>query len=401
MDQLIKPRKFAKVIGIVTTIFFLAISFGLLVSGNTMAAVCFLPFVILGVALLVAYKRQYIQIKEHELIIGYVLKEARTIRYEEIRCLLVVPLSNKTDFVLVGKKYERLLVLDLMYENLEALFVAMEHHDIEILNLGEMVENGQNVTRYMSTLHTVARNYYQSVLNENETLETLTKGNNVSDYEGSRKILKIIGWVLIIADVVGFLIGGKTMVAVLTAVILVSYGLYLWYYPYIYMELTTKKGQEMALQMPFMGAAVAVLLSLFVTNVWGYDFADFVKYMFAIMAVLLIPFIVKSLRTDVPQSIWRKLSVVFATFMMAFTITMPVNYLLTFDKSIHETTMIIDKDIDTSGKTTDYYVYGMWRGEKTSFPVSSSEYDEIAIGDVQRICIKKSVLGFEYYNVHE
>ena len=191
------------------------------------------------------------------------------------------------------------------------------------------------------------------------------------------------------------------MVAVFTVVILVSYGIYLWYYPYIYMELTTKKGQALALQMPFMGAGIAVLLSLFVTNVWGYDFVMFVKYMVFFMAVLLLPFIVKSFRTEVPQSFGRKLSVVFATFMMAFTITMPINYLLTFDKSTHESTVIIDKDIDTSGKTTDYYVYGMWRGEKTEFPVTSSEYDEIEVGDAQRICIKKSLLGFEYYGVHE
>ena len=401
MDALIKPRRIAKIIGLVTTGFFLVIALGLFWAGEHVAAACFLPFVLLGVALLVAYKRQYVLIKEQALVIGYVLKETQQVRYEEIRCLLMVPLSNKVELVLVGKRYERLLELDMMYDNLDALFVAMERHDIDILDFGEMVESGQNVSKYLPALSVVARNYYQTVCNETETMEDLRKDRDAKDYEGTKRILKIIGWGLILADAVGFLIGGKTMVAVFTVVILVSYGIYLWYYPYIYMELTTKKGQALALQMPFMGAGIAVLLSLFVTNVWGYDFGVFVKYMVFFMAVLLLPFIVKSFRTEAPQSFGRKLSVVFATFMMAFTITMPINYLLTFDKSTHESTVIIDKDIDTSGKTTDYYVYGMWRGEKTEFPVTSSEYDEIEVGDAQRICIKKSLLGFEYYGVHE
>lgn len=401
MESLIKPRKIAKIIGLVTTAFFLVIVVGLFLAGERGAAICFGPFVLLGVALLVAYKRQYVLIKEKELVIGYVFRETRCVRYEDIRCLLMVPLSNKVELVLVGKKYERLLELDMMYDNLDALFVAMEKHDIDILDFGELVESGQNVSKYSTALNAVARNYYQTVCNENETMEALRKGGAMNGYEGAKRFLKITGWVLIIADVVAFLIGGKVMVGGYALVILVSYGLYLWYYPYIYMELTTKKGQEQALQMPFMGAGIAVLLSLLVTNSCGYDFSAFAKYMFFFMAVLVIPFIVKSFRTEVPQSFGRKLSVVFATFMMAFTLTMPINYLLTFDKSTHESIVVIDKDIDTSGKTTDYCVYGMWRGEKTEFPVSRSEYEAIAVGDSQRVCIKRSVLGFEYYTVHE
>ena len=62
MDALIKPRRIAKIIGLVTTGFFLVIALGLFWAGEHVAAACFLPFVLLGVALLVAYKRQYVLI---------------------------------------------------------------------------------------------------------------------------------------------------------------------------------------------------------------------------------------------------------------------------------------------------------------------------------------------------
>lgn len=230
MESLIKPRKIAKIIGLVTTAFFFVIVVGLLLAGERGAAICFGPFVLLGVALLVAYKRQYVLIKEKELVIGYVFRETRCVRYEDIRCLLMVPLSNKVELVLVGKKYERLLELDMMYDNLDALFVTMEKHDIEILDFGELVESGQNVSKYSTALNAVARNYYQTVCNENETMAALRKGGAMNGYEGAKRFLKITGWVLIIADVVAFLIGGKVMVGGYALVILVSYGLYLWYY---------------------------------------------------------------------------------------------------------------------------------------------------------------------------
>lgn len=47
-----------------------------------------------------------------------------------------------------------------------------------------------------------------------------------------------------------------------------------------------------------------------------------------ITALLALPFIIKSLKTDVPQKFGRKLSVVFAAFIIAFTISFPINFYL-------------------------------------------------------------------------
>ena len=74
--------------------------------------------------------------------------------------------------------------------------------------------------------------------------------------------------------------------------------------------------------------------------------------------LLSIPYIIRSAGAKAPQRLSRKLSVILAILVISFTATFPLNFLLTFDKSVHEAISVTDKDISTSGSTTDYYLYG-------------------------------------------
>lgn len=145
---------------------------------------------------------------------------------------------------------------------------------------------------------------------------------------------------------------------------------------------------------------IAMLLSLTLSQLWNYDFDSFMKSTVGITAILALVFIIKSLRVSVPQRLGRKLSVIFAAFIIAFSITFPVNFLLTVDKATHVATVITDKDI-SGGRTRDYYLYCMWNGSEERFNVSKKEYNETAIGDKKRICIRKSILGLEYCTIHK
>ena len=106
--------------------------------------------------------------------------------------------------------------------------------------------------------------------------------------------------------------------------------------------------------MPFLGAAIALLLNLATAKIFDYDFIDYLKITFLFNSYLFSSFIIKSLYARVPQRFGRKLSVIFAVLVFSFTITFPVNFLLTFGKSEHETIVITDKDVDTGNSLTDY-----------------------------------------------
>ena len=47
-----------------------------------------------------------------------------------------------------------------------------------------------------------------------------------------------LGWILIIADAVAFFIGGKTMLVIFIMVLMITYAVYIKYYPYIFIAVS-------------------------------------------------------------------------------------------------------------------------------------------------------------------
>ncbi len=93
--QVIGCPKFVKILGMITTLVFGLIFLATLISGYYIASICFLPFVFLGGALLLASKKQTIVIDKNTLTFNYVLKQSIEVRFTDIRCLLLIPLGNR------------------------------------------------------------------------------------------------------------------------------------------------------------------------------------------------------------------------------------------------------------------------------------------------------------------
>lgn len=400
--NVIKNAKFVKIIGIITTISFLILSIFFGITAGMIASICFLPFVALGLILIIGYEREKIIVEENSLTFCYILKKSRNIKYHDIRCLLLVPLNHRKQMVLVDKQYNRLNDVHYGLANLEILFEALAKNNIPIVDLGEMVEKKKDTAHYLNALNRIEKNYYKTIADETQIVESLSKGKNKLNITKTKKKLKIVGWILILSNAAAFFIGGKIMVFIYISILLTAYAIYIHYYPYIYIETSTKKGQETVLQMPFMGAIIAMLSSLSVSKIFNYDFGSLIKITGFLTVLLIIPFFVKTIRADLPQRLGRKLSVIFATLFLSFSITFPINFLLTFDKPEHETIIITNKDTNTKRHSgTDYSLYGNWNGKETKFYVSRSIYNSTSIGDVRRICIRKSALGLAYYTIHK
>ena len=84
MDNVIRLSKFVKNLGIVTTVLFLIIVLVTFVTGNMGVAICFMPFVFLGIALILAYKKQIIVVNEDEIVFSYLVKKTQHIKYNDI-----------------------------------------------------------------------------------------------------------------------------------------------------------------------------------------------------------------------------------------------------------------------------------------------------------------------------
>ena len=399
-DKVIRLSKFTKVLGIITVVIFMIPTTFLLFTGNIIAALCFFPFVLLGAALLLAYRKQVIILDDQELTFHYLLKNTQHIPYADIHCLLFIPLNNQMHMALISKTYERLISLDNMLVNLDPLFEILQQKNIQLIDFAELAEDEKQAALYGNTLTMIERNYYKSIDSENKTVDSMTKKKPHFHYKKTKKRLKILGWILFLTDVVAYIIGGKTMLVLSLAVIFITYSIYIIYYPYIYVDTISKKGQKQSLQLPFFAAAIAMLINLSLTQLYNYNFNASLQITAVTMLVLIGVFMIKSIRNPIPQRLTRKLSVICAIFIMAFSSTFTINFLLTFEPARHETTRVSDKSI-SSGKTRDYYLYGQWNGKEEQFSVPRSVYQESEIGDQKKVCIRRSMFGLEYYTVHE
>ena len=110
MDNVIRLSKFVKNLGIVTTVLFLIIVLVTFVTGNMGVAICFMPFVFLGIALILAYKKQIIVVNEDEIVFSYLVKKTQHIKYNDIRCILMIPLNGRTDVILIDKMYNGIVI---------------------------------------------------------------------------------------------------------------------------------------------------------------------------------------------------------------------------------------------------------------------------------------------------
>ena len=399
-DKVIRLSKFTKVLGIITVVIFMIPTGFLLFTGNIIAALCFFPFVLLGAALLLAYRKQVIILNDQELTFHYLLKNTQHIPYADIHCLLFIPLNNQMHMALISKTYERLISLDNMLVNLDPLFEILQQKNIQLIDFAELAEDEKQAALYGNALTMIERNYYKSIDSENKTVDSMTKKKPHFHYKKTKKRLKILGWILFLTDVVAYIIGGKTMLVLSLAVIFITYSIYIIYYPYIYVDTISKKGQKQSLQLPFFAAAIAMLINLSLTQLYNYDFNALLQITAVIMLILIGIFMIKSMRNSIAQRLTRKLSVICAIFIMAFSSTFTINFLLTFEPARHETIRVSDKSI-SSGKTRDYYLYGQWNGKEEQFSVPRSVYQESEIGDQKRVCIRRSMFGLEYYTVHE
>lgn len=220
-------------------------------------------------------------------------------------------------------------------------------------------------------------------------------------HEGEQERLKIAGWILLLEIVAVLLMDGKWMLVFLVSVPLEIYAIYLRYYPELYMEATTQKGLSFPKHM-MMALCIAELICMIFLEAFYIRFGALLKTTLCITAILAVPYMIRSAMIKEPQSRARKASVILAVLALSFSIGMPLNVLLTFDKPVHETIYVAGKYTGGSYRRgISRTIYGYRNGEKIYVDVSKDTYQRTSVGDRKRLCIRRSALGLEYYTIHD
>ena len=168
--------------------------------------------------------------------------------------------SNKTECVLLNREYNRLLVLEESLSNIEMLWDAFAEKNIPLVDFGRLVEEKKDVSPYLNALGRIERNYYSSMLSEIETVENLSKEEPGIDITKTRRKMRWLAAILLLADVAALILEAKPMACIASLVLLVPYGVYIHYYPHIYVEDKIEQGQAKMIKLPISGPVFAIFL---------------------------------------------------------------------------------------------------------------------------------------------
>ena len=221
-----------------------------------------------------------------------------------------------------------------------------------------------------------------------------------------KKKSKVIGYILLFAEIIAMLFMGlKIKICICILALLVTYGMYVRYYPYLYVLRRTGTGKEKTVQLPSVNAAnvAMAIYSLYVCmKLFNFDFRNLLVTTSLIWIFLTIPYLIKVVKSGERGRIKRKIAVICMTFAISSVIAVPLNYLITFDEPKTETVWITDKVESHSPQLGyDCRLFGNFHGEETSFNTVISLYEKTDIGDTRTVYIYRSVLGFEYNIIME
>lgn len=118
-------------------------------------------FALLGIFLLVSYFRVCVVLREEDFEFRKLFRKSRRVRYEEVACILRIPLSSKVSTVLVGKQYQRIEGIDGPLIDMEPLFEALVAHGVPKKDFREMYRNGEDVSMYYSAMKWIESSYYK------------------------------------------------------------------------------------------------------------------------------------------------------------------------------------------------------------------------------------------------
>lgn len=395
---ILKPYKFVKILSniLIGISVILIVAFWLLkVYGGLWIGFILL---LLGLLLNYSYKKEYISFGKQEILISKAFRKAQTCSYTQIKTFLIVPMTNQTQFVLAGKNGEQITTLDSAFSEIEKGIEILENHGTKIVDIAQLIDADQPINAYLPALTKIQRSNVLHMLEMQKSAEDIQRDSVSFDLGKTKKRLRILGIALCLAACIGFFIGGKTLFGTCIAVLLLVYGLYVKYYPYMYFESIRKKTQDYTLQIPFLAPIISMLILITPQRYFSFGLLPYFTFVLIAAFILYLPFLLKVKFHAIQTRTARMISVLLATIAIAYTASFPLNVLLTFDAPVHTNVTVTEKDEIKSSKHDSWYIYV---DDGTQFNVTEDEYQEIQKGDSMQICTRKSVFGFEYSTLHE
>lgn len=222
-----------------------------------------------------------------------------------------------------------------------------------------------------------------------------------SEIARQRKIIRILGILTTVLCFAAFILPLKWMFFTLLSIPLFYYCLYLWLFPKMILT-DTKNCDEYHIPFPVFSCAIASLILLNFIHRINMPMRTWMTFSLASAIILLIPYLIMLCIKRIKEHPLKLFSAACIFFLISMVMCHAINYITVFDSPKHDFVIVTEKHDSRSSKSgTNYYFRFVWHGDEQNMGVSKSLYESTDVGDVIKVCSRKSIFGVEFQILHK
>ena len=383
-------------VGLVFNGIFSVITYNLAMSKNdgVMLVVCTIMEIMVAAVLIygiIKYYRRKIILTNEGLEYIPTFARKKIYLYNEIG-FVQLDKMNDENYTIFSKEGKKIASFNNGYEGIEEAIVAFKGNGVEIRDK----ENGKIDNLILNTRNKIEKNREAEIkhIKRKDRLAQINK-----EKEMIRK-LNIAMWVI---SILALFLGTRIRSIVWSAELLFIWGLYIYLYPKMVVEVPTKTkdGREFHYEIPYASAIIALLM-LYNLPKLNYVNHDEIKFGLIYFLILFAIYMIMLKKRKIREKTSKMFTVTMAILLIIVCTTDHLNNALTFTPENHETVIALEKDTSRSAKgLRRYYADVVIDGKKENASISAAIYNSLEnLPEAVVKCNRKSIFGCEYYKIH-
>ena len=373
-------------VGLVFNGIFSVITYNLAMSKNdgVMLVVCTIMEIMVAAVLIygiIKYYRRKIILTNEGLEYIPTFARKKIYLYNEIGFVQLDKINDE-NYTIFSKEGKKIASFNNGYEGIEEAIVAFKGNGIEIRDK----ENGRIDNLILNTRNKIEKN-------REDEIKHIKRKDRLAQ-------INIAMWVI---SILALFLGTRIRSIVWSVELLLIWGLYIYLYPKMVVEVPTKTkdGREFHYEIPYASAIIALLM-LYNLPKLNYVNHDEIKFGLIYFLILFAIYMIMLKKRKIREKTSKMFTVAMAILLIIVCTTDHLNNALTFTPENHENVIALEKDTSRSAKgLRRYYADVVIDGKKENASISAAIYNSLEnLPEAVVKCNRKSIFGCEYYKIH-
>ena len=383
-------------IGIVFNAIFAMIANNIAISKNdgVMLVTCTVMEIIITVVLtygIIKYYRRKIILTNEGVEYIPTFGKRKNYLYREIG-FVQLDKMNDENYTIFSKEGKKIASFNNGYEGIEEAIIAFKGNGVEI----KEKENGRFDNWILNTRNKIEKN-------REDEIKHIKRKDRLAQINKEKEMIRKLNIAMWVISIVALFLGTRIRSIVWSAELLFIWGLYIYLYPKMVVEVPTKTkdGREFHYEIPYASAIIALLM-LYNLPKLNYVNYDEIKFGLIYFLILFAIYMIMLKKRRIREKTSKMFTVAMAILLIIVCTTDHLNNALTFTPENHETVIALEKDTSRSAKgLRRYYADVVIDGKKENASISAAIYNSLEnLPEAVVKCNRKSIFGCEYYKIH-